>query len=62
MDFMSMRKGAILNKTKADSFRFVVVDYDYKYVYCIDLNDNNKVFRKIVRFTYEECNRDLRIE
>lgn len=63
MDYMSMRKGTILYKPKTDfNIRYVVVDYDIVNVYCIDLNDKNNIVRKVIKLSYEECNKDFKIE
>jgi hypothetical protein len=60
---MSTRKGMVLYKPKTDfKVRYVIVDYDFLYVYCIDLNDDNKVSRQVIKFTYKECNDNFIIE
>ena len=63
MNYMSMRKGIILYKPKTDfNVRYVVVDYDETNVYCIDLNSKNKTIRKVVKFSYDECEKNFKIE
>jgi len=63
MDYMSMRKGIILYKPKTDfKVRYVVVDYDIVNVYCVDLNDKNNIVRKVIKFTYDDCNKQFKVE
>ena len=63
MNYMSARKGIILYKPKTDfEVRYVIVDYDNFNVYCIDLNDTNKLSRRIIKFTYDECNKNFKVE
>ena len=52
---MKVRKCAELyNKNE----RYVIVDYDNEFVYCIDLDSCEKITRKIYKFNYEyiTCN------
>jgi hypothetical protein len=61
--FMTTRKGMVLYKPKTDfSIRYIVVDYDDNFIYCVDLNSQNKIYREVVKFTYEQCNKDFAIE
>ena len=60
LDYMSTNKGIILCRNEP-CIRYIIVDYDYIYVYCIDLNSDNKICRKIIKLTYEECSK-LRLE
>jgi len=56
MDAMSVRKGTILFKPKTDfKIRYVIIDYDTNYIYCIDLNGKNKNIRPVIKFSYTEC-------
>lgn len=53
-----IKKGTIFNKPCTDfKIRFIIIDYDCNFVYCIDLNSKNKLFRKVVKFTYEELDK-----
>lgn len=55
MDFMKMRKGKMFYKKGTDfEERYVVVDYDEGFVYCVDLRDRNKLIRVLSKFSYNE--------
>lgn len=63
INYISIKKGIILYKPKTDfNIRFVVVDYDEDYVYCIDLNNEDKIRRYIDTFSYKYCNENFEIE
>jgi hypothetical protein len=52
----SIQIGDIFYKviSKNKTLKYLVIDYEYSFVYVIDVYSNNKFIRKVKTFTYKE--------